>query len=478
MEYRVKLGVAPTRRSIFSKEDAHRYRDLTKDKLNELGIDYVDIGAVSEEGLLRCQDDVSPTIDLFKAERVDAVFFPHVNFGTEDVVAKVARELGVPVLLWGPRDEAPLPDGSRLRDTQCGLFATGKVLRRFNVPFTYIVNCELDHVAFERGISNFISAANIVKEFRRLRILQISTRPGDFYTMMCNEGELLERFGIELIPVAMSDFVSQVEEREKNPDDEVRAALDTLRSHVEITVPDEAVLRVAALKSAMKGLAVANNCSAVAIQCWNALQRSLQVMPCMSNSLLSDDGIPVACETDIHGAITAVIAQAAAMGRTVPFFADWSVRHPENDNGELLQHCGPWPISLVKEGCKPQLGRPFAFPEHYPGACIQEIRGGLMTMLRFDGDHGEYSILVGSAKGIDGPKNIGTYVWIEVENWPRLEEQLVKGPYVHHCVGIHGDIRAAVAEACNYIPGLKPDFYETDMESKIGQWLRGEILEL
>ena len=36
------------------------------------------------------------------------------------------KNLDVPVLLWGPLDERPEPNGVRLRDTQCGLFATGK----------------------------------------------------------------------------------------------------------------------------------------------------------------------------------------------------------------------------------------------------------------------------------------------------------------------------------------------------------------
>ena len=72
-------------------------------------------------------------------------------------------------------------------------------------------------------------------------------------------------------------------------------------------------------------------------------------------------------------------------------------------------------------------------------------------MLRFDGDHGEYSMLLGSAKGIDGPYNQGTYVWIEVENWVKLEEKLVTEPYVHHCVGIHGNIMPVIYEAINYI---------------------------
>ena len=40
-----------------------------------------------------------------------------------------------------------------------------------------------------------------------------------------------------------------------------------------------------------------------------------------------------------------------------------------------------------------------------------EAEHGPMTLVRFDGDNGEYSILLGHAKGIDGPYTKGTYVW-------------------------------------------------------------------
>ena len=49
---KIKIGYAPTRRSIFSAPDAVKYRGLTADRLRELGIDFVDITDVNEEGLL------------------------------------------------------------------------------------------------------------------------------------------------------------------------------------------------------------------------------------------------------------------------------------------------------------------------------------------------------------------------------------------------------------------------------------------
>ena len=206
----IKLGYAPTRRSIFSAPDAVKYRGLTADRLRELGVDFVDITDINEEGLLYNDEDMKKIAEKFKAEKIDGLFLPHCNFGTEYECARLAKELNVPVLLWGPLDERTDENGVRLRDTQCGLFATGKVLRRFRIPFTYMTNCRLNDPVFERGIRDFMAVCNVVKKFKNMRILQISTRPFDFWTTMCNEGELLEKFNIQLSPIPMPDRKSVV----------------------------------------------------------------------------------------------------------------------------------------------------------------------------------------------------------------------------------------------------------------------------
>lgn len=450
----ITLGFAPTRRSIFSAPDALKFAGLTKKRLNELQVKFVDIDDINEEGLLYNDDDLQKIIKKFQEAGVDGLFLPHCNFGTEYVCARLAKALNVPVLLWGPRDERPDENGVRLRDSQCGLFATGKVLRRFRVPFTYLTNCRLTDPAFANGIRNFLAVCNVVKVFRRTRILQIGPRPFDFWSTMCNEGELLEKFNIQLSPVPIPELTSEMKKakEEKIPVDEV---MDYCRANMCIKIKDSELENVAALKVAMKRLAQKYGCNAIAIQCWNALQSEIGIMPCAANSLLNEEGIPVVCETDIHGAVTAVLAEAAGMDEARTFFADWTVRHPDNENGELLQHCGPWPISVARE--KPAIGYPLAFD--HPGAVEAEAKHGDMTLCRFDGDNGEYSLLLGHAKGVDGPYTKGTYVWVEVENLKRLENKLVCGPYIHHCVGIHKDVVPVLYEACKYI-GIKPDLYD------------------
>jgi len=286
---RIKIGFAPTRRSIFSAPDAVKYRGLTAERLKQLGIEFVDITDINDEGLLYQDEDMYRIAEKFKKEKVDGLFLPHCNFGTEYECARLAKELNVPVLLWGPLDERPEADGTRLRDTQCGLFATGKVLRRFGIPFTYMTNCRLNDPVFERGIRDFMAVCNVVKTFRNIRILQISTRPFDFWTTMCNEGELLEKFNIQLAPIPMPELTDAVKKavQDKTGVDEV---MQYCRANMEILIKDSEQQNVAALKVAMKRLAGKYGCQAIAIQCWNQLQSELGIMPCAANALLNSEG--------------------------------------------------------------------------------------------------------------------------------------------------------------------------------------------
>ncbi len=464
---KIKLGYAPTRRSIFSAPDALKYRTLIAERMRSLEVDFVDIDDINAEGLLYDDCDVKKIADKFRSENIDGLFLAHCNFGTEYLCARLAKELNVPVLLWGPLDERPDENGVRLRDTQCGLFATGKVLRRFNVAFTYMTNCRFDDPVFERGLRDFMAVCNVVKVFRNIRILQISTRPFEFWTTMCNEGELLEKFNIQLAPVPMTELTEAVKAAREDHL-AIGRMLEYIQKNMEIQIGHVETETVAALAVAIENLIKKYGCNAGAIQCWNALQSELGIMPCAANAILNEKGIPIVCETDIHGAITALLAEAAALDGTCSFFADWTIRHPDLRNGELLQHCGPWPVSVALE--KPKLTYPLAFD--YPGSLTAEAKHGDITICRFDGDNGEYSLLMGNASSVDGPKCMGTYLWIEVDNINRLEAKLVEGPYIHHCVGIHKNVIPVLYEACKYI-GVKPDFYDP-IEEDIKAYLRGD----
>ncbi len=468
---RIKIGCVPTRRSVFNIDEAKKYKKMILEKISGYQADIIDVNDINREGILYDMIDIEKIVN--KLRNVDGVFFPHCNFGTEDLVAKVAKALNKPVLIWGPRDDGPLIDGERTRDTQCGLFATGKVLRRFNVPFTYVVNSKLDDEIFERGYNNFVSVCSVIRAFKKIRILQIAPRPAGFWTMICNEGELLEKYGIEIYPITIQEVTNDINRIIKLKDMDFIENRNRIIKMIDCRkLTDDELDKIIALRIMMKEYCEKEDCTAVAIQCWNALQDAIGIMPCISNGLLFDEGIPVACETDIHGAISSIILQEAGMRSSSVFFADFTIRHPNNDNAELLWHCGNFPVSLAKNQKNNKAGHHFIFPQHCAGTGEWELKGGDITLCRFDGDHGKYSLMMGEGEGVDGPKTKGTYVWFKVKDWPKWEDKLVTGPYVHHCAGIHLKVAPVLYEACKYIPELKADPIEPT-EEKIKNYLRG-----
>lgn len=321
------------------------------------------------------------------------------------------------MLIWGPRDEAPLSNGERLRDSQCGLFATSKVLQRFGVRFSYITNSRIEDRVFEKRFINFLRAANAVKHFRSARIGQVSTRPRDFYSVMVNESELLEKFGIQVIPTNLCKIVTEVKSLLGANPPELNETVENMKKLADFSKYDDNLVRkMAALKMALQKWINDEGLSAVAFQCWDALQQELDICSCFIHAVLTDEGIPVACETDIHGAISSLLLQSSSNFESPTFFADLTNRHPENDNAELLWHCGPFPPSLT-EG-KRTINNHFVLPSHAPGACNWKLKDGHITATRFDGLNGKYSLFCGEGKTVPGPFNQGTYTYLQVKDWP------------------------------------------------------------
>jgi L-fucose isomerase-like protein len=469
----ITVGLVPISKFVFSHEDALRFKELVESRLRELGVRFVNIEGLTDDGMLYKHEDLPKVISHLREAKVDALFCPHCNFGTEDVAALLGKEMGLPFLLWGPRDEAPLPDGSRLRDTQCGLFATSRILNRLGVPFTYLPNCRMDDPVLDKGILDFIKVASVVKSFRKMRIGQIGQRIDFFWTVMINEAELLERFNMQVWQIYVTDVFAKMHKLVDDPTPELKALIDEMHANMRFEFLDEKqLLAIGALKLVMEEYIAKYDLSAIAIQCFPAIQQEFGIYPCYANSLLTESGIPVICEVDVHGAVSAVMLQAATLGDNPPFFADLTIRHPGNDQAELLWHCGSFPASLADEGIDKKVGDHFIMPGADAGVCHWRIRGGDLTLARFDVDRGQYYLGFGEGRGTAGPKTVGTYIWLEVDDWVAWERKFIRGPYIHHVAGVHGNVAHILQEAARYLPGLNADPIGRTPEELEDSWYR------
>jgi L-fucose isomerase-like protein len=321
-------------------------------------------------------------------------------------------------------------------------------LQRYGVPFTYIENCPVGSDAFAKGFDLFLRAAAVVKKTRNMRVGMMNIRPKPFLCVMFNEAELLEKFGIEVVPINVVEMTAKMDELiEKHPGD-VAAVKKEIEKQMEIGESSKATFdKHAAYRLAMLDFAKQHNLDALGSDCWSVFPKAYGFSPCAAFGDLSNCGLPVGCETDVLCGATMAMLSAASRGKGKPFCADLTVRHPDNDNAEMLWHCGPFPVGAA---------RPDVRPKREGDVGWWEMAHGDITISRLDSLNGNYSLLAGEGKGVDGPPTNGTYSWFEVDDWPRWERELMYGPYIHHVAGMHGRWGDVFEEAGRYL-GVKVD---------------------
>jgi len=456
MKNKPLLGLCPIGKFVFSNEDAVRHKRLVQAKLNELGIHYVDLEGVLEDGLVKDQSQVGTVVDHLNEQDVDCLFVPHCNFGTEGAVGMIAKKLGVPTLLWGPRDEAPLSDGTRLRDSLCGLFASSKVLYKLGVPFSYIENCRIDDELLREGLDRFLRAVNVANTLRKgVRIGLIGQRIDFFWTTIVNESELLQRFNIEVQPFDMVDFIKAALDRAQQGRSSYTREVNRLRERFEVVGLDaEPFIHVLAVRDQMLALTADYGLDGIAFQTFMSVIDAMGAYCVFAEGEVAER-LAFALESDIHGVISGVLLRRANFDAAATFLAEFTIRHPEDNNGVLIWHAGA-PVSMAHPEAKLQIGHHWILPSPLSGMTHFRLKDGPITLARFDGDFGAYKLAIGEGMTMDGPKTLNNYVWMKVDDWAYWERTLMEGPFIHHCAMAYGHYGDALVEACKFIPGLEP----------------------
>ena len=231
---------------------------------------------------------------------------PHCDFGCEEVVGRIGAMMKLPVLVWGNRDPLPVP-GQRDRDTQCGTLASTKCLQRYKVPFSYIINSDVDGEMFRKGFVDFCAVAAVAKKARGMRILQVGSRPQPFLSVIYNEDELLRKFGIEITPYSSAVLANDVKKILETRADEVDEGVRLYAEKVDVSkMPVESQRAQQALKLAILDKVVSSKSDGVALECWTVLGQAIGVGGCQVIGMLADLGIPCA------NGLRMLVAQAKA----------------------------------------------------------------------------------------------------------------------------------------------------------------------
>lgn len=462
LNYKVKIGLVPMRRNTTDRprgaswnwySPEQREKEIVgfiEEHFASENIEFVDTKGLGIGNLIFDNATAKQAIERMKSENVDAIVIINCNFGNEEAAGDIAHALGKPVLLWAPLDEEYSADGTRTTDSQCGLFGVSRQLQRLHIPFSNIPSCKVDSEEFKEGFEQFIRVSCMVKNFKGMRIGQVGTRPAPFYSVIYNEGELLEKFGIRIVSINFAVVEQKMKEIAENRQEEIAGFEEYFKTNYKMDdLTPKYVKGLATMAVMYKSLFEEYDLDIMAAECWTATPIMFDgLAPCAVFGMLNDMGYMISCESDIHCAMTMAVLRAATLGKGVPVFGEFTVRHPEKKNVELLWHCGQFPLSQKADDC---VARIVNQREWFRG------KDGVYTAARIDQESGNYMMLPLICETTEGPETNGTYIWAEFEDLQAVENRLMQGPYIHHFIEIQGDYRKELNEFCKYIPNLSID---------------------
>jgi len=457
------MGVIIGNRGFFADELCQKARKRLLPVLEAANIKPV---ALAEDegiyGSVQNRDDAKKCARLFSKHReeIKGIIISLPNFGDEKAIAQVIRlsGLNVPILVQAFSDDLSKLDYSNRRDSFCGKISVCNNLRQYGYKYslTTFHTSDPETNEFKRDLAKFIGVCKVVAKIRGSRFGLIGVRPADFNTVRYSE-KILEKNDISVEPVGLLDFITEIEQL-KDGDHDVKKALAELNSYMNTEqVPDGAMLKMARLLVVYRNWVREKEINAVAFQCWDSLQKSLGINPCMVMSVLSNEGVPSACESDVTGALSMYALQVASGLPSA--IVDWNNNYGSDPEKTVLFHCGNCPQEIYhcsNQNC-PRVNYPEILgstlgQENTYGAIEGQIKPGMVTFCRISTDDNQGKIKAYLAEGEITTETLNTFGSWGVARVDRLQELLqyiCLNGFEHHVAINLSSVAAILNEAFN-----------------------------
>lgn len=259
--------------------------------------------------------DMKKAVDDVKNAGCNALVVFLGNFGPETPETLIAQKFNGPCMFVAAAEESENDLINGRGDAYCGMLNCSYNLGMRHIK-AYIPDYPVgtaDEIA--QMIINFVPIARTVIGIKNLKIITFGPRPQDFFA--CNAPiKGLYELGVEIeenseldllvsykahkndprIPAIMKEMEQEMGVGKYYPD------LNERMAQYELTLLDWAEQH----KGSREYVAFAN-------KCWPAFPSQFGFEPCYVNSRLASQGIPVACEVDIYGALSEYAGVCASL---------------------------------------------------------------------------------------------------------------------------------------------------------------------
>ena len=446
----VRLGVVAVSRDCFPMSLSESRRKNVISEFAKMKIDVFECRTIVEN-----EKDVLKALDEITDAKVNALLVYLGNFGPEGPETLLAQKFNGPVMFAGAAEESggKLIDGRG--DAYCGMLNASYNLGLRKLP-AYIPENPVgtpDEIA--ETAAEFSNIARIMIGLSKLKIFSFGPRPFDF--LACNAPiKPLYDLGVEIQENSELDLFASFKAHAGDP--RISSVVDEMDKELGAGKNDKGFLaRLAQYELSLNDWAE-NNIGAseyfvFANKCWPAFQTEFGFVPCYVNARFAGRGIPVACETDIYGALSEYILMLATklpptlldINNTVPRDMYEANRKIIGDYklSDLFMgfHCGNTPVCHIENGdlkyqlIMKRLLEPESAPDITRGTFEGKIKTGDVTLFRLQGAaDGQLRSYIANGETLDvDPASFGGIGIIAVKEMGRFYRHvLIEKRYPHH----------------------------------------------
>lgn len=389
--------------------------------------------------------------------KYDGVILSMPNFSDENGAIAALDECNKPILIQAYPDEIGKMDFEHRRDSYCGKFSIEDVFHQYGVQFTVLQPHVVHPLTkeFEQNLKDFAAICRVVNGMRKFSIGCIGARTTAFKTVRFDE-ITLQKHGITVEAFDLSDLIQRVQKM-NDENEKVLVKKERLTNYTNCSlVPDDKLTTLAKVSVVIDEYIDEYKLNAIALRCWEEMQKVLGIAPCVLLSELNDRGVVASCEIDLCSAINMYSMQLASEEPTTCL--DWNNNYGDDPNKVILFHCGPVPQKLMTG--KGLVTDHKMFAKTMPGCGWGSNEGRIkafpMTYSNCKTEDGKLTFYVEEGEFTNDAIEESYFGCAGVASIPNLQNQLIamgRNGFRHHtAVGV-GHMKTVLHEAFKYYLG-------------------------
>jgi L-fucose isomerase-like protein len=194
---------------------------------------------------------------------------------------------------------------------------------------------EPEDPAFRRRLAVTVGALRVLKGLAGATIAQVGGHAPGFDNLAFDARRLGRTLGLRVEALPLEDVFTAAR---ACPDAEAHAGAERIeRRAAAVDCPRADLVQTGRIVWALRHVATQGGFDALAVSCWPGFYETLGLFPCVAYGTLNDEGLVVACEGDVLGAVTLLALRLAGGGQ--PLLMDLVAALPKED-AVCFWHCG------------------------------------------------------------------------------------------------------------------------------------------